>query len=156
DGDKCGSDGDKCLSWNLAEKRRKNGSKKVKTLEEVSEEDLKAMMELVPVEEVYVEALQVELKRLYEPDVEDQLWTQTQALMYDPVEWRLYDTCGVHHVLSRDQEIFMLVEREYPLRKGLEIVMISNKLQVENYSQMAKDLIMKIHKIVNSPRQRDD
>nr|GEW48853.1 hypothetical protein [Tanacetum cinerariifolium] len=30
--------------------------------------------------------LWVELKRLYEPDVEDQLWTQTHALMYDPVE----------------------------------------------------------------------
>nr|GFA03174.1 hypothetical protein [Tanacetum cinerariifolium] len=30
---------------------------KVKTSEEVSEEDLKEMMELVPVEEVYVEAL---------------------------------------------------------------------------------------------------
>nr|GEU89595.1 synaptobrevin, longin-like domain protein [Tanacetum cinerariifolium] len=28
----------------------------------------------------------VELKRLYEPDVEDQLWTHTQALMHDPVE----------------------------------------------------------------------
>nr|GEU70021.1 hypothetical protein [Tanacetum cinerariifolium] len=117
---------------------------------------------LVPVEEVYVEALQVkhpiidweihtkgqrnywkiirqaisdkekelwvELKRLYKPDVEDQMWTQTQALMHDPVEWRLYDSCGVHHVLSRDQEIFMLVERDYPLRKGLAIVMISNKL----------------------------
>nr|GEV44160.1 hypothetical protein [Tanacetum cinerariifolium] len=150
----------------------------MKTSEEVSKEDLKAMMQLVPVEEVYVEALQVkhpiidweiytegqriywkiimlggsttvyqffvdmlkhfdredlnqlwtlvketlsirqaigdkekelwvELKRLYKPDVEDQLWTQTQALMYDPVEWRLYDTCGVHHVLSRDQEIFI-------------------------------------------------
>nr|GEV83966.1 hypothetical protein [Tanacetum cinerariifolium] len=47
--------------------------------------------------------LWVELKRLYEPDVEDQLWTHTQTLMHDPVEWRLYDTCGVHHVLSRDQ-----------------------------------------------------
>nr|GFD30088.1 hypothetical protein [Tanacetum cinerariifolium] len=35
------------------------GAKKVKILEDVSEEDLKAMMELVPVEEVYVEALQV-------------------------------------------------------------------------------------------------
>nr|GEW53676.1 hypothetical protein [Tanacetum cinerariifolium] len=103
-----------------------DSAKKVKTSEEVSEEDLKEMMQLVPVEEVYVEALQlwalvketlnirqatsdkekelwVELKRLYEPDVEDQLWTQTQALMHDPVEWRLYDTCGVHHVLSRDQ-----------------------------------------------------
>nr|GEV11625.1 putative reverse transcriptase domain-containing protein [Tanacetum cinerariifolium] len=28
----------------------------------------------------------VELKRLSEPDVEDQLWTHTQALMHDPVE----------------------------------------------------------------------
>nr|GEX16708.1 hypothetical protein [Tanacetum cinerariifolium] len=121
-----------------------DSAKKVKTSEEVSEEDLKEMMQLVPVEEVYVEALLlwalvketlnirqatsdkekelwVELKILYEPDVEDQLWTQTQALIHDVVEWRLYDSCGVHHVLSRDQEIFMLVEREYPLRKGLTI-----------------------------------
>nr|GEX15328.1 DNA helicase [Tanacetum cinerariifolium] len=160
-----------------------DSSKKVKTSEEVSEEDLKTMMQLVLVKEVYVEALQVkyliidweihtegqrtywkiirlegntavyqffvdmlkhfdredlnqlwtlvketlsirqatsdkekelwvDLKRLYEPDVEDQLWTQTQALMQDPVEWRLYDTCGVHHVLSRDQEIFI---DEFPL-----------------------------------------
>nr|GEW63753.1 putative ribonuclease H-like domain-containing protein [Tanacetum cinerariifolium] len=36
-----------------------DSAKKVKTSEEVSEEDLKAMMQLVPVEEVYVEALQV-------------------------------------------------------------------------------------------------
>nr|GEZ86586.1 hypothetical protein [Tanacetum cinerariifolium] len=110
-----------------------DSAKKVKNSKEVSEEDLKDMMQLVSIEEVYVEALQekvlsVELKRLYEPDVEDQLWTQTQALMHDPVEWRLYDNCGVHHILSRDQEIFMLVEREYPLRKGLTIAMIINKL----------------------------
>nr|GEZ63329.1 hypothetical protein [Tanacetum cinerariifolium] len=127
-------------------------AKKMKTSEEVSEEDLKEMMQLVPVEEVYVEALQlwtlvketlsikqdtsdkekelwVELKRLFEPNFEDQLWTHTQALMYDPVEWKLYDSCGVHHVLTRDQEIFMLVERDYPLKKGLAIVMTSNKLQ---------------------------
>nr|GEY41610.1 hypothetical protein [Tanacetum cinerariifolium] len=133
-----------------------DSAKKAKTSEEVSEEDLKTMMQLVPVEEVYVEALKVELKRLYEPDVEDQLWIQTQALMHDPVEWRLYDTCGVHYVLSRDQEIFMMVEKEYPLRKGLKIVKISNKLQVENYSQMANDLIQKIYKIANNPRQRSD
>nr|GEU78869.1 copia protein [Tanacetum cinerariifolium] len=73
--------------------------------------------------------LWVELKRLYQPDVEDQLWTQTQDLMHDPVEWRLYDSCGVHHVLSRDQKIFMMVEKEYPLRKGVSIAMIIDKLQ---------------------------
>nr|GFB40880.1 hypothetical protein [Tanacetum cinerariifolium] len=30
--------------------------------------------------------LWVELKRLYEPEVEDQLWIHTQTLMHDPVE----------------------------------------------------------------------
>nr|GEV89216.1 hypothetical protein [Tanacetum cinerariifolium] len=47
--------------------------------------------------------LWVELKRLFEPDVEDQLWTYTQALIHELVEWSLYDSCGVHHVLSKDQ-----------------------------------------------------
>nr|GEY61687.1 hypothetical protein [Tanacetum cinerariifolium] len=149
--------------------RLEQGSaKKVKTSEDVSEEDLKEMMQLMLVEEVYVEALQVkhliidweiyiegkrdywkiirlggnttassdkekelwvELKRLFEPDHEDQLWTHTQALMHDPLEWKLYDTCGVHYVFTKDQEIFMLVERDYPLRRGIAIVMIRNKLQ---------------------------
>nr|GEZ85844.1 hypothetical protein [Tanacetum cinerariifolium] len=61
------------------------------------------------------------------------------------VEWKLYDTCGVHHVTSKDKEIFMLVEKDYPPRKGLALVMISYKLQVKNYSQMANDLILKIY-----------
>nr|GEX57783.1 retrovirus-related Pol polyprotein from transposon TNT 1-94 [Tanacetum cinerariifolium] len=83
--------------------------------------------------------LWVELKRLYEPDDKDQLWTHTQNLMHAPVEWKLYDTCEVHHVTSKDKEIFMLVEKDYPLRKGLAIGMISYKLQVKNYSKMKKE-----------------
>nr|GEZ38456.1 hypothetical protein [Tanacetum cinerariifolium] len=55
-----------------------------------------------------------------------------------------------------DKEIFMLVEKDYPLRKGLALVMIGYKLHVENYSQMANDLILKIYKIANSPRQKVD
>nr|GEW09685.1 hypothetical protein [Tanacetum cinerariifolium] len=66
--------------------------------------------------------------------------------------WKLYDTCGVHHVSTKDQEIFMLVDKDYPLRKGVATVMISNKLHVKQYSQMASDLILKIHNIANSPR----
>nr|GEW24377.1 hypothetical protein [Tanacetum cinerariifolium] len=197
-------------------------SKRMKTSEDVSEEDFKRMMQLVPLEEVYVESLQVkhpiidweihseekreywkiirlgghiavyqffvdmlkqfdredlhqlwtlvketlsikqatkdkekelwvELKRLFEPDFEDQLWTHNQAFMHDPLEWKLYDTCGVHHVFTKDQEIFMLVEKDYPLRKGLATVMICNKIQVEQYSHMANDLILKIYNIANSP-----
>nr|GFC89973.1 hypothetical protein [Tanacetum cinerariifolium] len=78
--------------------------------------------------------LWVELKRLFEPDVKDYLWTHTQNLMHAPVEWMLYDTCRVHHVSTKDQDIFMLIEKDYPLRKGLAIVMINYKLQVEMYS----------------------
>nr|GEZ99305.1 hypothetical protein [Tanacetum cinerariifolium] len=98
--------------------------------EEVSEDKIKEMMQLVPVEDVYVQALQVkhsiidwkalvkeylsirpasndkemelwvELKRMYEPDPEDQLWTLTQNYMHAPVEWKLYDLSGVHHFWS--------------------------------------------------------
>nr|GEU34685.1 copia protein [Tanacetum cinerariifolium] len=100
--------------------------------------------------------LWVELKRLFEPNVEDDLWTHTQNLMHAPLEWMLYDTCGVHHVLTKDQDIFMLVEKDYPLRKRLAIRMVSYKMQVENYSKMENDLIIKIYKIASSPRQQDD
>nr|GEZ79452.1 hypothetical protein [Tanacetum cinerariifolium] len=129
----------------------------VKSPDEVPKEKVKEMMQLVPIKEVedlnqlwdlVKESLSnrqptsdkemklwVELKRLYEPDDEDQL---------------------VHQVTSKDKEIFMLVEKDYPLRKGLALVMICYKLQVENYSQMANDLILKIYKIANSPRQQGD
>nr|GEV56976.1 hypothetical protein [Tanacetum cinerariifolium] len=43
----------------------------------------------------------VELKRLFEPDSKDQLWTYHQAFMHDPLDWKLYDTCGVHHVSTK-------------------------------------------------------
>nr|GEV47496.1 hypothetical protein [Tanacetum cinerariifolium] len=104
--------------WVELKRLEQESLKKMKTLEEVSQDDLKEIMQLVPVEELWTlvketlssrhatsnkeKDLWVELKRLFEPDVEDQLWIHTQALMHDPVEWRLYDTCGVHHVLSRD------------------------------------------------------
>nr|GEW14703.1 hypothetical protein [Tanacetum cinerariifolium] len=137
----------------------------VKIHDEVPEEKVKEMMQLALVKESLSirqpisnkeMKLWVELKRLYETDDEDQLWTHTQNLMHASVEWKLYDMCGVHQVTSKDKEIFMLVEKEYPLRKGLAILMICYKLQVENYSQMANDLILKIYKIANCPSQKDD
>nr|GEY98359.1 hypothetical protein [Tanacetum cinerariifolium] len=128
-------------------------SEEVKSSNEVPEEKIKELIRLIDREDLnqlwalVKETLSVrpakdekemefwvELKRLYEPDVEDQLQTHTQHIMHAPVEWRLYDTCGVHHVMFKDMEIFMLVEKNYPLRKALALVMICYKLQVENYS----------------------
>nr|GFB04567.1 hypothetical protein [Tanacetum cinerariifolium] len=74
-----------------------------------------------------------------------------KKLMHAPVEWKLYDMCGVHQVTSKDKEIFMLVEKDYPLRKGLAFGMISYKLQVETYSKMGRIVGNKMHKAFPLP-----
>nr|GEW74269.1 hypothetical protein [Tanacetum cinerariifolium] len=71
-------------------------------------------------------------------------------------EWKLYDLCRVHQVAAKDKDIFMLVENDYPLRKGIAIVRISYKVQVETYSRMANELVLKIYKIPSTPRQQGD
>ncbi|GJR65488.1 hypothetical protein Tco_0011553 [Tanacetum coccineum] len=70
-----------------------------------------------PTEDKEIE-LWVELKRLFEPDADHELW-KSQKHVHD-ITWRLYDTCGVHHVSTKDGvDIYMMVEREYPLSRGV-------------------------------------
>ncbi|GJT13537.1 hypothetical protein Tco_0860579 [Tanacetum coccineum] len=81
--------------------------------------------------------LWVELKRLFELDDNDTLW-KLQRYMHDPLNWWLYDTCGVYHVsIERGHDIYMLVEKDYPLTKALITLMLCNKLRVDQYSDMA-------------------
>nr|GEW70854.1 hypothetical protein [Tanacetum cinerariifolium] len=85
------------------------------SIEEFTKDKMKEMMQPA-ISEKEME-LWVELKRMYEPDPEDQLWTLTQNFMHAPVEWKLYDLSGVHHLTAKDKDIFMLVEKHYPLRR---------------------------------------
>nr|GEU95753.1 uncharacterized mitochondrial protein AtMg00810-like [Tanacetum cinerariifolium] len=99
-------------------------------------------------------ALWVELKRLFELDVDDVLW-KLQRYMHAPLTWKLYSDCGVHHVsLTKGHDIFMLIEKDYPLSNAVMILMLSGKLQVEEDNEMAGDLVMKIFMEVNKPRSR--
>nr|GEY21959.1 hypothetical protein [Tanacetum cinerariifolium] len=107
--------------------------KEVKSPDEVLEEKVKEMMHLVPIKEVYVEALQVkhpiiDWKHMGREDL-NQLW----ALVKESLNNRSP---------TNDKEMELWVELK------------SYKLQVDNYSQMANDLILKIYKIANSPRQQ--
>ncbi|GJS83222.1 hypothetical protein Tco_0749763 [Tanacetum coccineum] len=96
--------------------------------------------------------LWVELKILFEPDKDDVLW-KLQRYMHDPLTWRLYDSSGVHHVsLTRGHDIYMLTEKDYPLSTGVMTLMLCRKLQVEEDSEMARDLVMKIFIEANKPR----
>nr|GEU29059.1 hypothetical protein [Tanacetum cinerariifolium] len=84
--------------------------------EEFTEDKIKEMMQLVPVEDVYVQAVQVK---------------------HPIIDWKVHSE-----------------EKDYPLRRGLALIMISYRLQVENHSQMAEDLIKKIYNIANTPRKQ--
>ncbi|GKD68016.1 hypothetical protein Tco_1322106 [Tanacetum coccineum] len=97
--------------------------------------------------------LWVELKRLFEPNTDDTIW-KLQRYMHDPLKWRLYDTCGVHHVSTeKGTYIFMLVEKKYRLSKRVLTLMLVNRLLVEQHSEMANELLRKIFIQENRPRQ---
>ncbi|GJX18412.1 hypothetical protein Tco_0221089 [Tanacetum coccineum] len=97
-------------------------------------------------------ALWVELKRLYEPDKEDALW-KLQRYMHDPLTWRLYGSCVVHYVFStRGHDIYMFLKKDYPLTTKVMMLMLSRRLQVEEDSKMARDLVKKIFIKANRSR----
>nr|GEX01953.1 hypothetical protein [Tanacetum cinerariifolium]GEX08669.1 hypothetical protein [Tanacetum cinerariifolium] len=87
----------------------------------------------------------VELKRLFEPDAGDKLWKSQKHIHHGDMTWRLYDTCGVHYVSTKDGvDIYMLVEREYMLSRGVLTLMLVVKLMVDQHSEMANELLQKI------------
>ncbi|GKC43796.1 hypothetical protein Tco_1061518 [Tanacetum coccineum] len=95
----------------------------------------------------------VELKRLFEPDTDDELW-KLQKHIHDNLTWKLYDSCGVHHVFTEDGiDIYMLVEKEYPFSRGTLTLMLVAKLLVEQDNEMSRGLIRKIFMQVERPRR---
>ncbi|GJS65980.1 hypothetical protein Tco_0680544 [Tanacetum coccineum] len=88
-------------------------------LKAFDKEDLDTLWSLVKERITLVEsaddmekALWVQLKRIYEPDKDDILW-KLQRCMNDPLTWRLYGSCTVHHVYSiKGHDIFMLIETQ--------------------------------------------
>nr|GEU79985.1 hypothetical protein [Tanacetum cinerariifolium] len=100
-------------------------------------------------------ALWVKLKRLFEPDT-DNVLRKLQRYIHYPIIWKLYYNCGVHQVSSttRRHDMFMLTEKNYPLSNGVMTLMLSAKLQVEEDSDMARYLVMKIFMEANKPKSK--
>ncbi|GJY11601.1 hypothetical protein Tco_0380910 [Tanacetum coccineum] len=153
-----------------------------KEVDELSQEELQQMMIIVLEQGMNVEALQtkddlvmmwslvkekfnsteltddkereiwVELKRLFEPDIDDELW-KLQNHIHD-LTWKLYDSCGVHHVSTeKGIEIYMLVEKEYPLSKGTLTLMLVVKLLEDQDNEMSIELLRKIFMQAERPRR---
>ncbi|GKB35759.1 hypothetical protein Tco_0880701 [Tanacetum coccineum] len=94
----------------------------------------------------------VELKRLFEPDTDDELW-KLQNHIHD-VTWRLYDSYGVHHVSTeKGIDIYMLVENKYPLSRATLTLMLVVKLLVDQENEMSRELLRKIFMQAERPRR---
>ncbi|GJZ18444.1 hypothetical protein Tco_0554567 [Tanacetum coccineum] len=70
-----------------------------------------------------------DLKIMFEPHVEDQVWKNQND--YNVLDWKLYDSCGVHYLRIQHVYIHMLVEKKYPLTPSTITDILNKKLQVD-------------------------
>ncbi|GKC74548.1 hypothetical protein Tco_1120431 [Tanacetum coccineum] len=99
---------------------------------------LKQLMEITPDEE------EGDLKTMFEPNVEDKIWRNQQD--YKVLDWKMYDSCGVHSLRMQHMQIHMLVEKKYPLAPLTLSKMLEKMLIIDYESEMAYQLLKFIMK----------
>ncbi|GJU47442.1 ribonuclease H-like domain-containing protein [Tanacetum coccineum] len=78
---------------------------------------------------------------------EDEFWNSQQD--WNVVSWKLHGSSGVHTLMTEARlVIHMLVEKKYPLKKKVLLKMLKLKLESEEDSTMALELIRFVKKLV--------
>ncbi|GJX50627.1 hypothetical protein Tco_0277472 [Tanacetum coccineum] len=115
-------------------------------LKSFDREDLETLWKLVKAkhgstrpEEGYERVLWDDLKTMFDPHVEDTVWRNQQD--YRVLDWKIYDSCGVHSLRMQHMHIHMLVEKRYPLTPATITDMLNKKLQCDHFSEMAYQLL---------------
>ncbi|GKB28857.1 hypothetical protein Tco_0868258 [Tanacetum coccineum] len=84
--------------------------------------------------------LLLNLKTMFEHHVEDNVWKNQQGLV-KVLNWKLYDSCGVHCVTMQNMLFYLLVQKIYPLTNHILQQMFNDvKLQVDYESEMTFEL----------------
>ncbi|GJX91865.1 putative ribonuclease H-like domain-containing protein [Tanacetum coccineum] len=90
--------------------------------------------------------LLLNLKTMFEHHVEDNVWKNQQGLV-KVLNWKLYDSCGVHCVTMQNMLFYLLVEKMYPLTNHTLHQMFNDvKLQVDYECEMAFELLRLVKK----------
>ncbi|GJX47444.1 hypothetical protein Tco_0272634 [Tanacetum coccineum] len=107
----------------------------------IDREDLETLWKLVKAkhgntrpEEAYERVLWGDLKVMFEPDVESEVWRNLQG--YNVTVWKLFSSSRVHFVRFQNLHIFMLVEKKYPLTPATITKMLNKKLQTDQLNEM--------------------
>ncbi|GKB30042.1 hypothetical protein Tco_0869443 [Tanacetum coccineum] len=81
-----------------------------------------------------------DLKILFEPNEEDEIWKNQQE--YNLISWRLFDSCGIHILrMHTGIAIHMLIDKKYPLTQEMLSRMLNRRLEVDQQSEMAFKLL---------------
>ncbi|GJV28305.1 hypothetical protein Tco_1384753 [Tanacetum coccineum] len=115
-------------------------------LRSFDKEDLETLYKLVkakygstrPVEDLDL-VLYGDLKIMFDPHVEDQVWKNQSD--YRVLDWKLYDSCGVHSLRKQNMHIPMLVEKRYPLTPAIITDMLNKKLQSDHWNEICYQLL---------------
>ncbi|GJW13739.1 hypothetical protein Tco_0017872 [Tanacetum coccineum] len=92
------------------------------------------------------------LNTMFEPQVEDTIWTYQQGLT-KVKNWKLYDSCGVYCITMQNIVYYLLVEKTYPLtRNTLHQLWNDVRLQVDYEVEMAYELLRLLLKKLEDSR----
>ncbi|GKE08405.1 hypothetical protein Tco_1411956, partial [Tanacetum coccineum] len=137
---------------------RSNGQKRyfstlMRVLSIFDREDLNAVYQLVmdryqdEIPEGFDRVLWGDLMVMFNPDDEDEFWNSQQD--WNIVSWKLHGSSGVHTLVTKaGLVIHMLVEKKYHLKKKVLVQMLKLKLESEEDSTMALELIRFIKKLL--------
>ncbi|GJT48906.1 hypothetical protein Tco_0975063 [Tanacetum coccineum] len=118
------------LFQQLLEKRRKHFAAK-KAEEKRNKPPTKAQQRKIDTTQIEVErGLILSTRCLDKPlQQEDEVWRNQQE--YKVLDWKLYDSSGVHSLYLQHVQIYMLVEKKYPLAPLTLSVMLEKKLIID-------------------------
>ncbi|GJX27706.1 putative ribonuclease H-like domain-containing protein [Tanacetum coccineum] len=82
-----------------------------------------------------------DLKMMFDPNEEDDIWLNQHY--WELLRWKLHEYSGVHSLFldGTSIQINMLVDKKYPLKKEILKKMINLKIEEEEESDMASELI---------------
>ncbi|GJU93862.1 hypothetical protein Tco_1318618 [Tanacetum coccineum] len=137
---------------------RSNGQRRyfstlMRVLSIFDREDLNVVYKLVmdryqnEVPEGFDRVLWGDLMIMFNPNDEDEFWNTQQD--WNVVSWKLHRSSGVHTLMTdTGLVIHMLVEKKYPLKRKVLLQMLELKLESEEDSTMALELIRFVKKLI--------
>ncbi|GJR79028.1 hypothetical protein Tco_0149813 [Tanacetum coccineum] len=124
----------------------KRYSSMIQMLQDIDREDLVTLWKLVKAkhgntrpEEGYERVLWGDLKVMFKPDVESEVWRNLRG--YKVKVWKLFSSCGVHFMRFQNMHIFMLVEKKYRLTPATITEILNKKLQTDYWNEMCYQLL---------------